>query len=137
MISYTETLATPHVLDLFRQSQRVVSAIPDTVSRNGGGRILISCHHVARIVERLVGGLVCIDGHFIKGYAHSWLAIPRAKFIIDPYPVAIVQGPLLLCMTLGSPWPRMYVTERKPQAIFAATFQADFELILAATAKNL
>lgn len=137
MKSFTEKLVPPEILRLFQETQRIVAAVPDAVFDEDGKEVLISCHHLARIVEHYVPELRCIDGYFIKGYEHSWLATPHPQFLFDPYPVALHPGPLLVATKFGSPWHKMYLTERAPSAITKPTFERTYQLVLAATTKHL
>lgn len=106
----------PNITLLHARVKYVIAAIPDRIIGPNGQPILVSCHHVARVVSARVQELDCVDGMFAVGYEHSWLQTPDPGFIIDPYPIGVYSAPLLISLASLSPWKRLYDAERKPDA---------------------
>ena len=85
-----------------------------------------TCHHVVRLVKANVLGLTVVDGHFKKGYQHSWLHGTDPAYIIDPYPVLALNGPLLIDVGAPvSPWKDLYDASTIPSAIERPEFLDD------------
>lgn len=78
----------------------------------------LTCHDVCErllLVKYLGDSVRHVRGYFgRRGVAHSWLEVREAnrRVIIDPYPVAVASGPLLID-TLGllNPWGALYVED--------------------------
>jgi hypothetical protein len=74
---------------------------------------VLSCHHLSHGLSRVFPeALKVVDGEFVQGFYHSWLDAGQG-FIVDPYPVMVVSGPLLLFghrtpYTSYTPWKNMY-----------------------------
>ena len=106
----------PNILSLFCQVREVVAQMPDVDlgTRSDGGRatgridngkIRISCHVLTRALAACFPVKVK-DGYFMGIWEHSWL-VAEGGFTIDPYPVALVGGSILLDTGSGfSPWTR-------------------------------
>lgn len=110
---------------LFNEVRRLVTALPDldlgttppgSLSRElyGSGRVVLSCHMLARALAKVLK-LKCVDGHYAKAYAHSWLLTPDGDWIIDAYPVGMIGGPVLVQRRYnyrGGPGNLLYVPGR-------------------------
>lgn len=95
--------------DLFKRIRRTVRRMPDIdLGRNDRGeRVLVSCHMVCRALAGNFG-IECRDGYFGDGaWTHSWL-LTDAGLIIDPYPWAMVGGPVMVHLGGCSPWRSLY-----------------------------
>lgn len=97
-------------LAVFRKIEKVVQEMPDIdlgSGKDGGGRkAILSCHMLARALERFFP-VKCEDGYF-GDCEHSWLLPETPGFIIDPYPIGVLEGPLLVELSLALPWPALY-----------------------------
>lgn len=118
----------PHVIsllpkkdiELFCRIQNIMRRIPevDLGSDEEGEQILVSCHMVTRALENIFPGEVRNqDGWFArKGYEHSWLirgnGYPVDYLVIDPYPIAVMGGPILVDTRWLTPWRRIYIKHR-------------------------
>ncbi len=119
MRAYVETIAPP-VLVCFRgRLSRALSRFPDDLdlgTYDGGEKIIVSCHMLARAVATVVKEprAVLQDGCF--GICdHSWLMfLEYPGWVVDVYPVAVASGPLLVDQRF-SVWRKSYLTERQPQ----------------------
>ncbi len=100
--SYTQTLVPGDVLARFKEVREAIGAIPDNKTPDGN---MLSCHLVCRLLSRLTK-LPYQDGYFFRIFSHSWLSCKR--YIIDPYPVGVLTGPLLLETAYGLPWGGLY-----------------------------
>lgn len=69
--------------------------------------IVLSCHILGRALAK-VFSLQYRDGYFYPNYCHTWLLTPTGH-IIDPYPVAILGGPILIDGLNFSPSHRLYI----------------------------
>ncbi|MEY4744457.1 MAG: hypothetical protein RL272_402 [Candidatus Parcubacteria bacterium] len=99
----------PDDLALFRNIRRVVRRLPDVdLGIDGQGRrVPVSCHMLCRALAAHFP-VPCRDGYFGEGAAtHSWLAT-GAGSIIDPYPWAMVGGPVMVYALGMSPWRALY-----------------------------
>ena len=76
-----------------------------------------SCHQVALAVQGEIGEkLEYHRGYFGEHHQHSWLTISGfPQYIIDPYPVACIGGPLLVDratnLIIPTPWNDLSSTE--------------------------
>ncbi len=96
-------------LALYKRIRRTVQRLPDLdLGRDGRGRpVPISCHMVCRALAAHFP-VSCRDGYFGEGAAtHSWL-LTGARLIIDPYPWAMVGGPVMVYAEGLSPWRALY-----------------------------
>ena len=108
---------TPYVLQwmpeedvvLFKKIRKIVQALPDIPL---GGDHAVSCHILARSLARFFP-VEYHDGYFCRRYRHSWL-LTRNNHIIDPYPIAMFGGPVLLyyAPSVLSPWRQLYKEAR-------------------------
>lgn len=104
-------VATGHItqrhLELLDWARRELAAWPD------GPPGAPSCHDVCRALARLrPGELTWVYGR-CGGFDHSWLAVEpaggeRDRVILDPYPTGQAGGPVLLAVSHGTPWGRLY-----------------------------
>lgn len=69
----------------------------------------VSCHALARVLAKVIPNVYWTDGYFGggRGWPHSWLCTSNHN-ILDPYPWAMVGGPVLICCQYFSPWPHLY-----------------------------
>ena len=98
-----------HDLALFTQIRRLVRKMPDLdLGPDGNGRpVAVSCHMLCRALAAHFP-VDCRDGYFGEGAAtHSWLRT-GAGLIIDPYPWAMVGGPVMVYAEGLSPWRSLY-----------------------------
>jgi len=111
---YAAWRAPGEALYALTRVQKLIACWPDTVP--GEPEHWISCHAFAAVLEELVPGTQRVDGHFLKpGYEHSWLALSNEpRWIIDPYPIAEVSGPVLRDLAFPSPWHGAYVKRDLP-----------------------
>ncbi len=109
MTPYVRQMLTDADVDLFEKIRAVVQALPDIALAHGR---CISCHVLARALTQFFRAEYR-DGYFFKGYRHSWL-ITQSGNLIDPYPIAVFGGPVLLyCVPpILSPWRRLYKEAR-------------------------
>lgn len=100
MTPYVATKIPTEHLKLWRSLDHVIGRLPDLdLGRDQKGEpIILSCHMLARAIGK-VFGLRVIDGEFGRGFAHSWLVTADGRWIVDPYPVGIVGGPLIVDAT--------------------------------------
>ena len=109
--------AMEHVTDedfrLFREIRLVVKELPDVELGIGsdGIPIPISCHTLTRALAEFFPVQVC-DGYVQSIWMHSWLET-RNGAIIDPYPVAMIGGPILVAVP-SAPWEAFYRKASKP-----------------------
>lgn len=115
MRGYAAARAPKPALDALDRVRRLVACWPDTVP--GERDHWISCHALAAVLEEFVPGTRRVDGHFLKrGYEHSWLAlVNHPRWVIDPYPIADVSGPVLRDVEFPSPWHDAYVPRNLPR----------------------
>ena len=119
MEPYALEIIAPADLSLFYKIREVVTKMPEVdlgtrsdrkVRGIGNGKVYVSCHMLTRALA------VCFpvkvkDGHFHGLWEHSWLVTENERTIIDPYPVAVVGGPILLDISCLSPWMKEGVYE--------------------------
>lgn len=94
---------------LFMRIRRTVQRLPDV--RLGpdrrGEELPVSCHMLCRALAAHYPA-TCRDGYFGEGAAtHSWLEIAPLIYV-DPYPWAMLGGPVLVYVGGLSPWRRLY-----------------------------
>lgn len=65
-----------------------------------------SCHDMAEAIAIVFPQLKRYDGFFSKIWQHSWLQTESYN-IIDPYPIGLIGGPLLLD-GIDGPWKLIY-----------------------------
>lgn len=121
MIPYVMSKVPKEDLKIFREIRLVVEDLPDVEFGNGpdGEPIVISCHILARALAEYFPVKVkdgYILGHWWK---HSWLET-KGGFIIDPYPVALLGGPILVAVK-SSPWRSFY--KESPEGSFPDLIQ--------------
>jgi len=116
MTPYCSKHLTPPAAASFNTVSRLMAALPDLDLglTPDGQPIVLSCHMVARALAK-AAGLKYVDGHYGKVYAHSWLLSPDGKWIIDPYPVGTIGGPVLVDLASGpyAPGRWLYNPSRK------------------------
>lgn len=94
---------------LFMRIRRTVRRLPDVrLGPDGRGEELpVSCHMLCRALAAYFPA-TCRDGYFGEGAAtHSWLEIAPCIYV-DPYPWAMLGGPVLVYAGGLSPWRRLY-----------------------------
>ena len=107
MKPYASLIVPPEDLALFTKIERIVQEMPEVeLGKDGKGeKILVSCHTLVRALARFFP-VECQDGHF-GNCEHSWL-ITRTGLIIDPCPVAVVGGPILVDTRFMPSWLSLY-----------------------------
>jgi len=100
MTPYVATKIPTQHLQLWRRLDHVIARLPDLDLGldQKGEPIALSCHMLARAIGR-VFRLKVVDGEFVRGFAHSWLLTNDKRWIVDPYPVGIIGGPLIVDAT--------------------------------------
>lgn len=114
MEPYMTGLISQEDLFLFQKIEKVVHEMPevDLGVDQLGDRMLISCHMVSRALAHLFPEVEWKDGYFARfGQRHSWLKIKRSpNLTIDPYPVALVGGPIMVHGGfITTPWDKLYI----------------------------
>ena len=112
----------PHMTDvvsqedlfLFQKIESVVREMPevDLGVDLQGEKVLVSCHMIARALAHLFSEVEWKDGYFARrGQRHSWLEVKRSyKLIIDPYPIALIGGPIMVYAGfITTPWCGLYI----------------------------
>ncbi|MEX1063912.1 MAG: hypothetical protein WD898_01205 [Candidatus Paceibacterota bacterium] len=104
MTPYAITVAPHSDLQVLAKIIKVMEYMPDIELPD---KEEVSCHMIARALAEFFP-VQYKDGYFPrKGYQHSWL-VTQTGNVIDAYPWAIVGGPVMLDMRLGSPWNGMF-----------------------------
>lgn len=113
VIPHIATHFTDEELELFHQIELLVQEVelPDlglegdarALGAPPDSRFVVSCHMITRAIATLYPQLTVEDGDFLRGYSHSWLITGKGN-IIDPYPWAMVGGPVMLTTDGLSPW---------------------------------
>lgn len=136
MTPHAATLICEDDIKLFERIRcAVVNMIDiDLGTDEGGERIILSCHILARAVAKLFPVKVR-DGYFLKVYDHSWVTT-RAGNVIDTYPVGIVGGPIIL--DGSSSIPRRLYTPTSAKRISRGRFsKSSFERSVRLTIKAM
>ena len=108
MIPYAQRYISSDDLALFVQIKKSVEQMgdPELGLDEEGKPIVLSCHILARAVARKFP--VCVrDGYFAGHYDHSWVETPSGH-LIDPYPVAVIGGPIMFEGSTASPQRQIY-----------------------------
>lgn len=108
MIPHVEQYIPVSDLELFAQIRQVVVDMidPDLGIDEDGETIVMSCHMLARALAKIFPVSVR-DGYFAGGYEHSWLETAERN-LIDPYPVAVIGGPIMFDGNIASPSRQIY-----------------------------
>lgn len=95
---------------------RVIESYVEALMR--GATHDICCHEVCQRLEAfLPSQLKWYQGYFGDSHQHSWIHFIeqpnlRERFIVDPYPVAMVGGPILVDtgahLIMPTPWNDLY-----------------------------
>ncbi len=116
---------TPYVMgdiskeeyELFLEIRVAVREMPDIdLGKDNHGRAVeISCHMITRaLAEIFPNNFNVKDGHALKGWQHSWVVFKNnPHLIIDPYPIAMVEGPIMVFAMHCTPWGTFYKEGRK------------------------
>lgn len=146
MTPYAKKYVSKNNLEMFGKIKRIVAALPNIdLGVNGRGeKILLSCHMLTRALAELFP-LKVWDGYFgAPGdrYEHSWLVDKGIHIVIDPYPVAVLGGPVLVVVE-ASPWAHLYdrfcdcQTQKMKKIIFdTPEFRQAQSLVTAAVSKT-
>jgi hypothetical protein len=114
MKPYAASLIDQETTDLFKKIEKIVQKLPE-VKLEGfifGEKTIISCHMLCRALAHFYP-VNCKDGLFGGYMEHSWLSLKLEKFIIDPYPIACLGGPILIDNRfINVPWRSLYVETR-------------------------
>jgi hypothetical protein len=103
MIPYCRQLSDitfEHLL-LLDQVRSLVNILPDH----------LTCHQVCDEVVKQFPELEKVTGYFgFYGAEHSWCLLWGTKVVIDPYPIAVASGPILLTLegSAANAWNRIY-----------------------------
>jgi hypothetical protein len=134
MTPYIAKIMPTKYLMLWRCLDNIIARLPDLdLGRDAKGeKIVLSCHMLARAIGRTLK-LKVIDGEFGNGFAHSWLVTNDSQLIIDPYPVGIFGGPLIVDATFANAPGRTLYTEKrkicKQLAFSSPEFRRSVQLI--------
>ncbi|MBU0546712.1 hypothetical protein KJ735_00830 [Patescibacteria group bacterium] len=112
-------------LFLFSQIEKIIQEMPDIDFGKNKKReeIFLSCHMIVRALARLFP-LEIKDG-FFGSNTHSWL-ITKNGLIIDPYPVAVVGGPILIETRFITVWKSLYKETSLSRSTLSGLNGADF-----------
>ena len=114
MRPYMTDLVPAEDLLLFEKIEGQIQKMPevDLGVNKEGRKVLVSCHMVARALARIFPEVAYKDGYFGRhGQRHSWLRVKRnPKLIIDPYPIALIGGPIMVHGGfITTPWDKLYI----------------------------
>ncbi len=115
MTPYIATKIPTEYFQLWRRLDHVIARLPDLdLGRDQQGEpIVLSCHMLARALGRTFK-LKVVDGEFGRGFSHSWLMTGDQRWVIDPYPVGTMGGPLIVDATgAHMPGSALYRKRRK------------------------
>ncbi len=104
----------------FLRVKREVRKVPEMELPSGKN---LSCHIVCRLLTKLTG-LEYRDGYFDERFEHSWLVLDR--YIVDPYPIGLLEGPIIFETEYGLPWRRLY-QEEELEVTVTEEFRRDLE----------
>ena len=110
MTPYVARYLTAQDIEIFQKIRRLVEALPDNIDLGNddrGEKIILSCYILVRALAKLFT-LRYRDGYLHPNYRHSWLLTLDGQ-IIDPYPVAIWGGPLMIDGSISSPARWLYL----------------------------
>jgi len=95
-------------LILFHKIEKVIQEMPeiDLGKNEKGEKVVLSCHMITRALARFFP-LTYKDGYFGNFNQHSWL-VTKEGLVIDPYPVAVVGGPILIDTRFMTGWSSLY-----------------------------
>lgn len=112
MKGYAHMRAPGVAVELLDRAQRFVACFPDTMP--WVPTQWISCHAVASVLApylpgtRVAHGVFSVLNHGVD-YDHSWLVFDaHADWVLDPYPIAEVGGPVLRHVSPAAPWALAY-----------------------------
>lgn len=94
---YAESQIPREEQKLFAEIRKCIANLPnefDLGNNEGGERLELSCHILARAVA-LLFNLKYVDGKHLDLVEHSWVETPTGN-IIDVYPVGALGGPQLI-----------------------------------------
>ncbi len=98
----TEELALFHKIDKILQEMPEI----DLEKNKKGEKVILSCHMITRALAKFLP-VEYKDGYFGNFNQHSWL-VTKERLIIDPYPVAVVGGPILIDTRFITGWSSLY-----------------------------
>lgn len=128
MIPYTGNIIPIEDIQLFEKIKKLIAQLPNLnlgVDENGD-KIILSCHILARALAKVFPQLKVKDGLFINIFDHSWL-ITRYGNFIDPYPVGMYGGPILIEGSFGSPARKLYIQKKLAVKFDTQSFQKSVE----------
>lgn len=136
---FSSIVVPPEDLALFKNIEKIIEAMPevDLGKDEKGEKVLVSCHMICRALSRFFP-VKYKDGYFGDFNKHSWL-VTQSGLIIDPYPVAVVGGPILIEMRYVTPWRKLYREASFPE-LSNPNFRKNVDKIFEAlrqTIKNL
>lgn len=116
------------VLADFIRAKQFMTDLPDateeypdahTRKNSGQGRDTYhwSCHGITRALANILAlPWEVFDGWFMeRGNEHSWLFLEQEvneRYILDPYPIAALGGPILIHVSFLVPWLSAYEERR-------------------------
>lgn len=107
---------------IFTRIRTVVERMSDVPLPSGKP---VSCHHLCRALADLFG-IEYRDGHFGSAQ-HSWLLV--GPHIVDPYPVGVLGGPILLETRFMLPWRGLYTEGTLWAVVDTPEFKRDLEIV--------
>lgn len=123
MISYMRSLVPDVQYSLFSLIRDLVKGLPDELLLPSGN--VLSCHHLSKALATMFD-LECVDGYF-GAVQHSWLRYD--PFIIDPYPVGLLDGPIMVSLEyITLPWSRLY-RDGKLRVVTTPNFKRDVSIV--------
>ncbi len=128
MIPYTGNILPAEDIRLFEKIKRLITQLPnlDLGIDETGDKIILSCHILARALAKVFPQLTVKDGLFLNIFDHSWL-ITRYGNFIDPYPVGMYGGPILIEGSFGSPARKLYVQKKLAARFDTQSFEENVE----------
>lgn len=121
---------SPRVLAQYQAARIIVERAWFLNDLNQTAPVNRLCHLLAYLVHAHVANLTLVSG-FVNGCECTWLKTVERRYIIDPYPVGILSGPLLVDIGPSSPWHETYDASRTPLEIQRPHFERDVADFLA------
>ena len=108
MKPYATFQASKETLDLFENIKKIFAKFSELklADEEKGKKILASSHIMTRALAKFFS-IDYKEGHFGLFYDHSWLT-PEHNVIIDPYPVGLTGGSVLLVNESTRPGSSLY-----------------------------
>ncbi len=120
---YIEKIIDRDAYRFFLRVKEKIKNIPEVNLPSGKN---LSCHIVCRLLSKLTG-LKFRDGYFGTMCDHSWLVCGR--YIIDPYPIGMLDVPVIFETEYMLPWGKLY-KEEKLKAVNTKEFKKDLKFCM-------